>query len=178
MNAEIAIAGGLIGGLAMVVMLYAAMWMLPNQMRMNLLLLIGTMFAPVGAAAYGLGFMMHLMMSAAFGLVHGALIEQVGVTSAGAGAGYGALFGLGHAVATGMALGMMPMIHPRLRKSRPTLTPVFAGGPAATGAPADDELLDPPGFFGLNYPMMTTAGFFALHIMFGAIVGAVYGGLA
>ncbi len=77
MNAEIAIVGGLIGGLAMVAILYTAMWMLPTQMRMNLLLLIGTMFAPVGAAAYGLGFMMHLMMSAAFGLVHGALIEQV-----------------------------------------------------------------------------------------------------
>ena len=174
MNAEIAIAGGLIGGLAMVVMLYAAMWMLPNQMRMNLLLLIGTMFAPVGAAAYGLGFMMHLMMSAAFGLVHGALIEQVGVTSAGAGAGYGALFGLGHAAAAGMALGMMPMLHPRLRKSGQVLTSAFAGGPG----PSDAELLDAPGFFGLNYPFMTTVGFLALHVMFGAIVGAVYGGWA
>jgi hypothetical protein len=174
MNAEVAIAGGLIGGAAMVAMLYSAIWLLPDQMRMNLLLLVGTMFAPVGAAAYGIGLMMHLMMSGAFGLAHGALIESVGVTSAGAGAGYGALFGFGHALAAGMALGMMPALHPRMRKPQRALTPALAGGPR----PSDTELLDAPGFFGLNYPPMTTVGFVMLHVVFGVIVGAVYGAWA
>ncbi|MBI5290150.1 MAG: hypothetical protein HY873_14350 [Chloroflexi bacterium] len=174
MNAEVAIIAGLIGGAAMVAMLYAAMWLLPDQIRMNLLLLVGTMFAPASGAAYGIGFMIHMMMSGAFGLAHGALIESAGVTSAGAGAGYGAVFGLGHALAAGMALGMMPALHPRMRKSEHALTPAFAGGPG----PSNGELLEPPGFFGLNYPRMTTAGFFALHVMFGVIVGVGYGAWA
>lgn len=173
MNAESAVLAGLAGGMAMVAMLYMAIWMLPRQMKMNLLLLIGTMFAPVGATAYGLGLMVHLMMSGVFGLAHGALLESAGVSSIGAGVGYGALFGLVHALAAGAALGMMPMVHPRL-KSRAALTPALAGGP---GRP-DEELLEAPGFFGLNYPLMTTMGFFALHLMFGVIVGVVYGAWA
>ncbi len=33
----------------------------------------------------------------------------------------------------------------------------------------------PPGFFALNYPIMTALGFFTLHALFGIIVGAIYG---
>lgn len=174
MNAGVAILGGLIGGVAMVVVLYTAIWMLPRQMKMNFLLIVGTMFVPVGAGAYGVGLMVHLMMSAAFGLIHGSLIQAVGVTSAGQGAAYGALFGLVHAAIVGVALGMMPLLHPRMRPEQPKLVPALSGGPAA----ANEELLDPPGFFGLNYPMMTVAGFFMLHVMFGVIVGTLYGALA
>jgi hypothetical protein len=173
MNAENAVLAGLAAGVAMVAMLYMATWTLPRQMKMNLLLLVGTMFAPVGAAAYGLGLMVHLMMSGAFGLVHGALLESAGVTSPGAGAGYGVVFGLVHALAAGVALGMMPMVHPRLQ-SRGALAPALAGGPSRP----DEELLDAPGLFGLNYPLMTTMGFFALHIVFGVIVGVLYGAWA
>ncbi len=42
----------------------------------------------------------------------------------------------------------------------------------------DEELLDPPGCVGLNYPMPTVMGFFMLHIVFGLIVGAFYGAAA
>ncbi len=174
MNAGVAILGGLIGGVAMVAVLYTAIWMMPRQMKMNFLLIVGTMFVPVGAAAYGVGLAVHLMMSAAFGLVHGGLIEAAGVTSAGEGAAYGALFGLGHAVIAGVALGMMPLLHPRMRPEQPKLIPAFAGG----GAASDEELLDPPGFFGLNYPPLTVMGFVMLHVMFGVIVGASYGAWA
>lgn len=173
MNAPVAILGGLIGGAVMIAVLYSAMWMLPRQMKMNLLLLVGTMFAPVGAGAYAIGLMVHVMMSVAFGLIHGGLINAVGVTSASQGAAYGALFGLGHALIVGVMLGALPVIHPRLRSSGQRLVPAFAGAAAD-----DEERLDPPGFFGLNYPMMTVGGFFMLHVMFGVIVGAIYGALA
>lgn len=173
MNVGVAILGGLIGGTAMVGVLYSAIWMLPRQMKMNFLLIVGTMLVPVGASAYAVGLMLHLMMSTAFGLIHGGLIEAIGVTSAGEGAVYGALFGLGHAVIAGVALGMMPLLHPRMRPEQPKLVPAFGAG-----AEPEEELLDPPGFFGMNYPAMTVRGFFMLHVMFGAIVGLLYGAWA
>lgn len=174
MNTQVAITGGLAGGLAMVGVLYMAMWIMPRQMRMNMLLLVGTMFVPPGAAAYGIGLVVHMMMSAVFGVAHGALIEGVGASSGAAGAGYGALFGLGHVLLAGMALGMMPMLHPRMRSSQQRFSPALAAGPSGP----NDEQLDAPGFFGLNYPFMTTVGFFALHIMFGVVVGSIYGAWA
>ena len=174
MNVGIAVLAGIIGGMAMVALLYPAIWMLPRQMKMDFLLIVGTMFVPVGAAAYASGLLVHLMMSAAFGLVHGGVIEALGVTSAGEGAAYGALFGLAHAVFAGVALGMMPLLHPRMRPEQPKLIAAFAGAAAAP----EQELLDPPGFFGLNYPPLTVMGFFMLHVMFGVIVGALYGAWA
>ncbi len=158
----------------MIVVLYMAIWMMPKQMKMNLLLLLGTMVAPVGAAAYGVGLMAHTMMSVAFGVVHGGLADAVDVTSAGQGAAYGAIFGLGHALIVGVVLGMMPMLHPRMRSTQGQLVPALAGGSATP----DEELLDPPGFFGMNYPLMTVMGFFMLHVLFGVIVGALYGAQA
>lgn len=174
MNIGASVVGGLVGGTAMIAVLYMGIWMMPRQMKMNLLLLLGTMVAPIGATAYATGLMAHVMMSVVFGVVHGSLIDAVGVTSAGQGAAYGALFGLGHALVVGVVLGMMPMIHPRMRSTQAQLVPALAGG----AAPRDEELLDPPGFFGLNYPLPTVVGFFMLHVMFGVIVGAFYGASA
>lgn len=72
-------------------------------------------------------------------------------------------------------LGVMPLMHPRMRPEHPKLVPAFAGGGSVSAA---EELLDPPGFFGLNYPPLTVMGFFMLHVMFGLIVGVTYGALA
>ncbi|MCH7812000.1 MAG: hypothetical protein IH958_05155 [Chloroflexi bacterium] len=141
---------------------------------MNLLLLLGTMFVPVGVTAYVVGFMMHGMMSVGFGLIHGAILAGIDVDSVGAGIGLGVLFGLVHAMITGMMLGMMPLMHPRLKASRPKLVLAMVGG---TPGP-DEELLDPPGFFALSYPPLTAMGFVMLHLMYGAIVGGVYAAFA
>ncbi len=35
-----------------------------------------------------------------------------------------------------------------------------------------------PGFYALRYPPMTAMGFLMLHLVFGAIVGALYGAWA
>jgi hypothetical protein len=174
MSIEAAVIGGLIGGAAMIAVLYSMIWMMPSQMKMNLLLLLGTMAVPVGATAYVVGLMMHGMMSVAFGLIHGGILEASGVESVGAGIGIGVLFGFVHALVVGVVFGMMPLLHPRMRPLHGKLLPAMA---ALSPAP-EEELLDPPGFFGLNYPPLTVMGFFMLHIMFGIIVGATYGGLA
>lgn len=169
-----AVLGGLIGGLAMIAVLYPMIWMLPQQMKMNLLLMIGTMMTPVGPMAYVVGLGIHVMMSVAFGLVHGGLLAAFDVEATGSAIGLGVLFGLGHALVVGMMFGMMPVIHPRMRSARQTLVPATVGA----GSAPEEELLDPPGFFGLNYPPMTVMGFFMLHIMFGIIVGGVYSAFA
>ena len=71
-------------------------------------------------------------------------------------AAWGLLFGLAHWAVVGMALGMMPMMHPRIR---------------------DGEIVA-PGFYTLRYPPMTAMGFLTLHLVFGVIVGALYGAWA
>ncbi len=174
MNVGVAILGGIVSGTAMIAMLYMMIWLTPKEMKMNLLLMLGTMMVPVGAMAYLVGLMMHAMMSVLFGVVHGALLASVDVDSVAAGVGLGVLFGLGHALVTGAMLGVMPLMHPRMRPLQPKLVPVMLG-PAQV---SDEEALDPPGFFALNYPPLTVMGFFMLHIMFGIIVGLIYGGFA
>jgi len=175
MNAGIAVLGGLIGGGAMIAVLYPMIWMLPRQMKMDFLKIVGTMVVPAGPAAYSAGLTIHVMMSAVFGLVHGGVLTGLDIESAGAGAGAGALIGFAHAAIAGAMLGVMPLMHPRMRPVHPKLVPAFAGGGSIS---PDEELLDPPGFFGLNYPPLTIMGFFMLHIMFGLIVGVTYGALA
>jgi hypothetical protein len=171
MNVTAAIIGGLIGGAAMLALLYPARSAAPDQMRMDFLKMVGMMLVPAGAAAYVAGFAIHAMMSVVFGIAHGALIQSVNVTAT-AGLAWGALFGFAHAVVVGAMMGVMPMMHPRMRPEHPKMVPAFEG--IATSANQED-LLEPPGFFLMNYPVATIVGFVALHIMFGVIVGVVYG---
>ncbi len=145
-----AILAGLVGGTVMAVMLYMGIAMLPQQMKMNLFTMLGTMVLPAGAAAFVMGAMVHAGMSVAFGLAHGAVFAVADIESSEA--AWGLLFGLVHWAGAGMALGMLPLMHPRIR-----------GGE-----------LDAPGFYALSYPPMTALGFLMLHLVFGVIVGALY----
>lgn len=174
MNVGVAILGGIIGGTAMIAVLYPMLWLMPKEMKMNLLLMLGTMMVPIGAMAYLVGLMMHAMMSVLFGVAHGALLASVDVDSAAAGVGLGILFGFGHALVTGAMFGVMPLMHPRMRPLQPKLIPAMAG----LAQVSEEEALDPPGFFALNYPPLTVMGFFMLHIMFGIVVGVIYGTFA
>ncbi len=135
----------------MATILYICIVMLPDQMRMNLFMRLGTMMLPVGAAAFVMGAMVHAVMSVVFGLVHGAIFAAADIDSAWA--AWGLLFGLAHWAVAGMALGMLPLMHPRIR----------------------DGELEAPGFYALSYPPMTAAGFLMLHLLFGVVVGALYG---
>jgi len=149
-----AILAGLIGGGVMAIMLYTGIAMLPQQMKMNLFAMLGTMVLPAGAAAFVMGAMVHLVMSGVFGLAHGAVFAVADIESGEA--AWGLLFGLVHWAAAGMALGMLPLMHPRIR----------------------DGEIDAPGFYALSYPPMTALGFLMLHLVFGVIVGALYGAWA
>lgn len=165
-----AVLAGLIGGAAMAAILYMGIAMLPQQMKMNMFMLLGSMALPVGAGAFLMGAMVHAGMSAVFGLVHAAAFSILDIDSNQA--AWGLLFGLVHWAVVGMALGMLPVMHPRIRYGGPRLIA------AAGGDPSSKELLDPPGFYALGYPAMTALGFLMLHLLFGLIVGALYGAWA
>ena len=55
-------------------------------------------------------------------------------------------------MASGMGLGIMPTMHPLIKR----------GDMAA------------PGAFALSYPTMTAMGFFMLHIVFGVLIVGLY----
>ncbi len=146
-----AILAGLIGGVVMAVILYMGIIMLPRQMKMNLFMMLGSMMLPVGAAAFVMGAMIHIGMSLVFGLIHGAVFAVADIDSAEA--AWGLLFGVVHWAIVGMALGMLPLMHPRIRSGE----------------------IDAPGFYALGYPPMTAMGFLMLHLVYGVIVGVLYG---
>ena len=145
-----AIAAGLVVGGVMVVLLYVGIAMMPRQMRMNLLLMLGSMTGRTDAYAYVIGLMMHAMLSAIFGLIHGAIFAagdiEDGVLL------WGALFGAAHARMTGTMLAMMPVMHPLMRDGR----------------------MEAPGLFALRLGGPTAMGFFMLHVVFGVVVADPY----
>ena len=149
-----AIGAGLIGGAAMSVLLYMGIAMMPRQMKMNLFLMLGTMMFSRKGVAYVSGGMMHAAMSVVFGLVHVALYTAFGLESALV--AWGIVFGVGHWLISGMGLGMVPMMHPVIKRGEMTA----------------------PGAFALNYPPMTAIGFFMLHIIFGVLVAVTYTAIA
>mgnify|MGYP001568539974 FL=1 len=150
-----AVVAGLAATAVMTAVLYMGFMM---GMRMDMPMMLGTMFLPKGVAAWFLGLMIHFMMGAAFFVVYAALFNALDLKSSLA--GWGALFGLAHGVAAGMAMGMMGAMHPRLAPA--------GGGPATDTLPA-------PGLFGIHVSAMAPVAILALHVIFGAVGGAVYG---
>ncbi len=145
-----AVGAGLIGGAIMSAVLYMSIAMMPRQMKMNLFRPLGTMMFRDGPMAYAAGAMMHVMMSIVFGLIHVALYTAFGLESALV--AWGTLFGLVHWLVSGMGLGMVPVMHPLIKRGE----------------------MQSPGAFALGYPSMTAMGFLMLHILFGILVGAFY----
>ncbi len=144
---------GLVGAVAMLVVMYGGRAM--GMTSMDLLRTLGSMVLPKGAknAVYGIGAMMHLMMGAAFGLVHAGLLHAAGPTSDGAAAGVGALLGFGHGVMVAFAMPvMLTMAHPLVRSGE-----IPAPGVAMTG-----------------FGKMTPLGVVMAHAVFGLVAGAIY----
>ena len=149
-----AIGAGLVGAVAMLAVIY--MGLASGMTSMNLLKTLGTMVSPKGPdnVVYGIGLMMHLMMGAVFGLVHSGLLHAVDPSSAGAAAGFGALFGgiHGMAVAAVMMPVMLTKMHPLVKSGD-----MPAPGVAMTGMGT-----------------MTPMGITMAHVVFGLVTGAIY----
>ena len=145
-----AVASGLVGCGVMVAMLYGGIAMMPDRMRMNLLLMLGGMLGMTGGAAHVVGLMMHAMMSAIFGVIHAAIFASGDIED-----GlllWGILFGATHALITGTMLAGMPMMHPLMR----------------------DRRMEAPGLLASKLGRPTAIGFVMLHMLFGALVAVLY----
>ena len=151
MSYDSAIYAGLIGGAATVIPLYMGIAMIPNQMKINVFLLLGTtMIFKGGMMAYAAGAMTYIAISIEGALIHVAVYRGIGLESELT--AWGLLFGFVQWIVVGLALGMMRFTHPLIRSGE----------------------MDGPGPFALNFPAMTVGGFFMLHLLFGVLVGTSY----
>lgn len=147
MKAGRAFGAGVVGGLVMTLMTAIARTM---GMEVNMEMMEGTMLGiEPGAAAWTVGLMMHLIISGLIGLLYAVGFEKIahrGGWLAGTG------FSLIHIAIGGAVIGMMPMMHPMM-----------------------PGVLDPPGAFMSNLGAMGIGAFIMLHLIYGAIVGGIYG---
>jgi hypothetical protein len=122
-------------------------------LNIHIELILGTMFGmQPSPAAYALGLAIHLAIGGAFGLLYGWLMETVWDRG---GASMGMILGVLHAALIGMAVGLTPQWHPMVPERIPDPGPYFA-----------------------NIGAVGVVCFFAIHVLYGAIVGQGYGHVA
>ena len=148
-----ALAGGVIGTVVLTSSLRIAQEI--GWTRMDIPLLLGTVFSANRSRASVIGYALHFVNGLLFAAVYYAVFRAVGH----AGWLFGAALGAVHAAFAGGALvnALLPTIHPRM------------------GTPWSDAeetpLLEPPGFMLMNYGRRTAAATLIAHIAYGAIVG-------
>jgi hypothetical protein len=150
-----ALAGGIIGTLAMTTIIKAASEL--GLTRMDLALLLGTTVTENRRKARAVGYLFYFVIGAGFSEAYGALFAIIGRSSWQLGALLGAL----HAVfiATVLVSVLLPVVHPRMA------TPDTAAN--------EITLIEPPGFLMLNYGRNTFLVTLAAHIVYGALVGLI-----
>jgi hypothetical protein len=115
----------------------------------NLEMILGSMvtgtFSP---STWLVGMILHLCIGGLLGLVYALGFERVTHQAGGAA---GLLFGTVHTVVAGLALGVLPPIHPAM-----------------------PEIVRAPGMFMSGYGAAAVLAFLALHLLFGAYLGAAY----
>ncbi len=154
MNFGKAFLAGVIGGVVMTVLMFMGRMM--GMTEMNLEMAMGSMMTQsVSSISWIIGFVMHLMISGLIALVYAYGFEYI---THKAGWLTGAGFAVIHTIIAGIFMGMMGMMHPLMVASQPV---------------PDGKLLA-PGFFASNFGMMTVIAVIMLHLIYGAIVGALY----
>lgn len=152
-----ALAGGLVGTVVLTSSLTVAQ--AAGWTRMDIPLLLGTIFTTDRRRANVIGYAMHFSNGLAFSALYGLVFLAVG----SAGWLFGAALGVVHALFAGGALinVLLPAIHPRMgtRYSDATSSPI----------------LEPPGFMLRNYGRYSAVATLIAHLAYGAIVGGFAG---
>jgi hypothetical protein len=149
--------GALAGGAVGTIVLSSGLRLVQEMgwTRMDLPLLLGTIFTDRRRLASVLGYAIHFSNGLLFAVAYYAVFRAVDQ----AGWLFGAALGLVHAALAGGALVtvLLPSVHPRM------------------GTPWSDAeetpLLEPPGFLMMNYGRRTVIWTVGLHVAYGAIVG-------
>jgi hypothetical protein len=153
-----ALAGGAVGSVVLASGLRIAQEV--GWTRMDLPLLLGTVFTENRSRASAIGYLAHFANGLVFALLYAAVFAAVGR----AGWLLGLALGAVHAAFAGGALVnvILPAVHPRM-------------GTPWTDA-EETPLLEAPGFMLVNYGSRTAAVTFVLHLAYGALVGAFSAG--
>jgi hypothetical protein len=149
--------GALVGGVVGTIVLTSGLRIAQELgvTRMDIPLLLGTVFTDRRGRASVIGYVIHFFNGLVFALAYYGVFRAVGH----AGWLFGAALGIVHAALAGGALltVLLPAVHPRM-------------GTPWTDA-AETPLLEAPGFLLLNYGRRTLIWTLLGHIVFGAIVG-------
>jgi hypothetical protein len=154
-----ALAGGLVGAIVVATGVRVSQEL--GWTRMDIPLLLGTMFTEQRSRASAIGYFVHLVNALVVALVYAAIFLAVGH----AGWLFGMALGAVQAafIGGGLANVLLPAVHPRM-------------GTPWTDA-EETPLLEPPGFMLANYGPMTATVTLVVHLAYGAIVGAFAAGL-
>jgi hypothetical protein len=150
-----ALAGGVVGTLAMTTITKGAAEL--GFTRMDLALLLGTVVTENRRKARAIGYIFYFALGVAFAEAYGAFFAIVGRASWPLGALLGALHAI--FVSTVLVGVLLPVVHPRMA------TPDTAAN--------ETTLIEPPGFLMMNYGRSTFAITLAAHIVYGALVGLI-----
>jgi hypothetical protein len=148
-----ALAGGLVGTIVLTSALRLAQEL--GYTRMDIPLLLGTVFTDRRGPASVIGYVIHFANGLVFALAYYAVFRAV----SHAGWLFGAALGVVHAALAGGVLVtvLLPAVHPRM------------------GTPWSDAeetpILEPPGFLLMNYGRRTAIWSLLTHVAYGAIVG-------
>jgi hypothetical protein len=143
-----AVASGAIGAIVMV-MLGMLMKRSGVNLQMNVVRMWGTMLGLHGTAGRAAGWIIHLVVSAAFALAYAGILGVGGVAKRP----WRSALSLGviHWIAAGLYLATVPSIHPEIPEKRPA-----------------------PGPFAANYGRRDVLGFLMAHLVFGTVVEILY----
>jgi hypothetical protein len=153
-----ALAGGFVGTLVLTTVLRFAQ--VAGVTRMDIPLLLGTVFTEDRSRASVIGYALHFVNGQVFALGYAAIFYAVGQ----AGWLFGMALGLVHAAFAGGALVniLLPAVHPRM-------------GTRWTDASQSPQL-EPPGFMLWNYGRHTALVTVIAHLAYGALVGGFAAG--
>jgi hypothetical protein len=153
-----AVLAGLCGGIVMSILM--GLMRVAGKTEMNMMYMQGTMMTAKRGPAMAIGAITHLVVlsGVVIGSVYALLFSWLEISSGNAW-WVGAILGVVHGVLGGLAMTMMPAIHPRM---------------GTTGA-GGGITLKSPGPFGRNYGRATPPGLLMTHILYGLVLGGVYG---
>ncbi|MEW6731078.1 MAG: hypothetical protein AB1489_07065 [Acidobacteriota bacterium] len=115
----------------------------------NFAFMIGTLFGlSPSQATWLFGYILYLIIAGLIGIIYAIAFETI---TQQADWKIGAMFGLIHLAVSGLFLGILPIIHPAI-----------------------PEVIPAPGPFAINLGVVNVASFVVFHLIYGAIVGALY----